>query len=173
MKLLRTATLGALALVAWGATGAPAQTTCNTNPCSLNNTASVTVGTVLRLTISSATTALTPPTETAYDAGFQLDAGPTLTVKANRSWTLKAAANAANWTAALGANAAKAAGDLQWSLASGGTYTGLTQTGTTVATGTQGGPGTAEPIFYKTLWSYANDTPGDYSLVVVYTLSAP
>ena len=31
----------------------------------------------------------------------------------------------------------------------------------------------AQPVFYKTLWSYSNDTPGDYSLVVVYTLSAP
>jgi hypothetical protein len=173
MRITTQATLGLVSLLVCGATQASAQTTCNTNGCSLNNTASVTVGTVLRLTISSATTALTPPNEAAYDAGFQLDAGPTLTVKANRGWSLKVNANAGTWTAANGANASKAAGDLQWATSSGGTYNGLTGSPVSLISGLSGTGNLSQPVFYKTLWSYANDTPGDYSLVVVYTLSAP
>ena len=151
--------------------GASAQT-CSGNPCNVNNTASVTVGTVLKLTLSSITTALTPPDQTAYDNGYQLDNGPAATVKANRPWTLKISSAASNWTAANGAKASKAAGDLQWGTVSGGPYTGLTTSAASVTTGT-GTSGTAQNFFYKTLWGYATDTPGDYSLVVVYTLTAP
>jgi hypothetical protein len=165
--------LGVLALVAMGAPQAQAQNTCTANPCSLNDTVKVTVSTVFRLTLSQSATSLTPPNEAAYDAGFQLDNGPVATVKANRGWTLKIGANAASWTAANGASASKAAGDLQWATSSGGTYTSLTTSPATFSSAAGGNAGTAQPVFYKTLWSYANDTPGDYALVVVYTLSAP
>ena len=171
MRITAKLTMAVLALLALGAPQAQAQT-CSTNPCSLNDTAKVTVATVLRLTLSQSATSLTPPNEAAYDAGFQLDNGPTATVKSNRPWTLKLSANAALWTAANGAQASKAAGDLQWALTSGGSYTGLSTTPATLITG-NGTSGTAQAVFHKTLWSYAADTPGDYSLVVVYTLSAP
>jgi hypothetical protein len=173
MKTTAKIALGVLALVAAGAGRAQAQNTCTANPCSLNDTVKVTVASVLRLTLSQSATALTPPNEAAYDAGFQLDNGPVATVKANRGWTLKLSANAGTWTAANGATAGKAAGDLQWATSSGGTYTSLTTSPATFSSAAGGNAGTAQPVFYKTLWSYANDTPGDYSLVVVYTLSAP
>jgi hypothetical protein len=162
-----------LALLASGAVQVQAQNTCAANPCSLNDTAKVTVATVLRLSLSSSATSLTAPVEAAYDAGFQLDNGPVATVKANRGWTLKVSANAATWTAANGARAGKPASELLWSTSSGGTYTGLTTSPATFSSAATGNAGLAQPVFYKTLWSYANDTPGDYSLVVVYTLSAP
>ena len=165
-------TLGVLALLATSAAQAQAQT-CAANPCSLNDTAKVTVATVLRLTLDQSATVLTPPDEAAYDAGFQLDNGPTATVKANRAWTLKVNASGATWTAAGGAQPAKAAADLLWSTTSGGAYTSLSTTPATFASAASGSAGSAQSVFYKTLWSYANDTPGDYSLVVVYTLSAP
>lgn len=155
-----------------GLSQAAAAQTCSGNPCNVNNTASVTVGTVLKLTLSSTTTPLTPPDQAAYDNGYQLDNGPSATVKANRPWTLKIASAAGNWTAANGANASKAAGDLEWGTVSGGPYTGLTTSANGVTTGS-GTSGTTQDFFYKTLWSYATDTPGDYSLVVVYTLTAP
>ena len=173
MKHTAKITLGMLALLTVGAARAQAQNTCAANPCSLNDTVKVTVTTVLRLSLSQSATALTPPNEAAYDAGFQLDNGPVATVKANRGWTLKVSANAATWTAAGGANASKAAGDLLWATSSGGTYTSLTTSPVTFGSAATGNAGTAQPAFYKTLWSYTNDTPGDYSLVVVYTLSAP
>ena len=173
MKNTAKITLGVLALLALGAGQAQAQNTCAANPCSLNDTVKVTVSTVLRLTLSQSATSLTAPNEAAYDAGFQLDNGPVATVKANRGWTLKVSANAALWTAANGAQASKAAADLLWSTTSGGTYTGLTTSPATFGSAATGNAGSAQSVFYKTLWSYANDTPGDYSLVVVYTLSAP
>ena len=166
-------TLGVLALLALVATQAQAQNTCGANPCSVNDTAKVTVATVLRLSLSSSATLLTAPDETAYDAGFQLDNGPVATVKANRGWTLKVSANAAAWTAANGARAGKPASELLWATSSGGTYTGLTTSPATFSSAATGSAALAQSVFYKTLWSYANDTPGDYSLVVVYTLSAP
>jgi len=173
MKTSTKLTLAVAALLSFNAARAQAQNTCTANPCSLNDTVKVTVTTVLRLTLSQSATTLTAPNEAAYDAGFQLDNGPTATVKANRSWTLKVSANAATWTATGGAQASKAASDLQWATSSGGTYTGLSTTPATFLTGATGTAGTNQNVFYKTLWSYANDTPGNYSLVVVYTLSAP
>ena len=31
----------------------------------------------------------------------------------------------------------------------------------------------SQQIYYRTQWAYSADTPGDYSLVLVFTLSAP
>ncbi len=173
MKLTVKATLGVLGMLALGAAQAPAQVSCNTNGCPLSDTAKVTVNTVLRLTLSQAATLLSSPNEAAYDAGFQLDNGPVAGVKANRSWSLKISANAGAWTGANGANASKAASDLQWATSSGGSYTGLTGSPSDFLTGATGTGNTSQQVYYKTLWSYSSDTPGDYSLVVVYTLSAP
>jgi len=172
MKLTAKVTLVALALLTFGGAQAQAQVTCNSNGCNLQDTVKVTVATVLRLNLSQAATSLTPPNEAAYDAGFQLDNGPTAGVKANRSWSLKISANAGSWTAANGANASKVAGDLLWATSSGGAYTGLSTSPFNLLTGSGTG-NTSQQVYYKTLWSYGSDTPGDYSLVVVFTLSAP
>ena len=172
MRTTAKITLGVLALVLSGAQ-AQAQNTCSANPCSVNDTVKVTVTTVLRLTVGAAATTLTAPNEAAYDAGFQLDNGPVAGIKANRAWTLKVSANAVSWTAANGARAGKPAADLLWSTSSGGTYTGFSTTPATFFSGATGTGNSSATMYYKTLWAYSSDTPGDYSLVVVFTLSAP
>jgi len=172
MKLTAKVTPLALALLTFVGAQAQAQITCNTNGCNLQDTVKVTVATVLRLNLSQAATSLTAPNEAAYDAGFQLDAGPTAGIKANRSWSLKVSSSAGTWTGANGANGSKVAGDLLWATSSGGTYTGLSTSPTNFLTGSGTG-NTSQLVYYKTLWSYSSDTPGDYSLVVVFTLSAP
>ncbi len=173
MKLTGKMTLVALVLLTFGGTRLQAQNTCTSNPCSLNDTVKVTVNTVLRLTLSQAATPLTSPNEAAYDAGFQLDGGPTVSIKANRAWTVKVSSNAATWTAVgAGANGSKASTDLQWATNVGGPYAGVSTAPATFLTG-GAGASSSQGAFYKTLWSYGSDTPGDYSLVVVYTLSAP
>src|SRR6266581_3254002 len=48
---------------------------CSGNPCSVTNTASVTVGTLLKLTLSSTTTGLTTPDTVAFNQGYQDDLG--------------------------------------------------------------------------------------------------
>lgn len=167
---LRRLILGLALLVAAAGTTQAAAQSCTGNPCSVGNTVSATVGTLLRLTLSTTTTALAGPSEAEFDAGFQDAAGPSATVKANRSWTLKVSAAAANWT--TDNLVVKPASDLQWATASGGPYAGLTIAAADVAT--SGATASfAQPVFYRVLWSYANDAPGSYSLVVTYTVTAP
>ena len=40
-------------------------------------------------------------------------------------------------------------------------------------TGATGTGSASQAIFFRTLWSYATDVPGTYSLVVNFTLAAP
>lgn len=154
---------------------ASAQTVCTGNPCSLTNTASVTVTAQLKLSLSSTTTTLTSPDTTAFNNGFQDDPSMfTATVKANTGWTLSVKSAAATWTASgAGARASKPAGDLQWSSTGGSPFTALTASNAQLATSGTGTSGTTKTISYHTLWDYTLDTPGTYSLGVVFTLSAP
>src|SRR3989454_5061024 len=106
--------LAAVVLLAATITTQAAAQACTGNNCSVNNAASVSVPSVMRLTLNSATTTLTNPVEAAFDAGFQDDAGPTATVKSNRPWNLTIASLAATWTGTNGGRAHKGAADLQW-----------------------------------------------------------
>src|SRR5688500_19763076 len=72
------------------ASQANAQCSGNAGSCNTTNTASVTVGALVKLGMSAATTSLTSPTADDIDAGAVIaNAGPNFTIKANRSWTLK------------------------------------------------------------------------------------
>lgn len=149
--------------------------TCTGNPCNVDNTASVTVATVLKLTLSSTTTTLTAPTEAIYDAGEAIQAGPIATVKSNRPWNLQISATTALW-AGVGvlARLDKLVGDLQWSRTGGAPFTALSLVPANVYGASQGAGGAQVTTFtYRTVWSWAADTPGDYSLVVRYTVTAP
>src|SRR5436309_1089676 len=60
---------------------------CVGNPRSLTNAASVTVPVVLKLSLSSASSALTSPDSAAFNQGHQADLSAlTATVKANTPW---------------------------------------------------------------------------------------
>jgi hypothetical protein len=156
-----------------------AQLSCSASGCAVTNTASVTIGTKVRLTISSNTTALTAPTIADFDnpAGVP-DNGPQLTVKANRPWTVKISANTASWgyvdSFSLGGAApVKSAGDLRWSTTSGSGYVAVSNaTPATVFSG-NGTASTVQNVFYQALWNSATDVPGDYSLQLNYTITTP
>ena len=141
--------------------------------CTGNVASSLTIPILLRLTIDDTSTTITPPTETDYN-NLQSGAitGPVATVKTNNSWTLLVRATAATWTGTGGASATKAVGDLLWSTASGGTYTAMSTTNATAATGTRGVANVAS-IFYKVKWTWATDKPGTYTLTVIFTATAP
>src|ERR1700680_3052181 len=120
-----------------GASQANAQCSGNAGSCNTLNTASVTVGALVKLGMTTTSTALTNPTADDVDAGNVLaDAGPSFTIKSNRSWTLKIKSqNAANWTY-VGSNAGvKPIGDLAWSTAVGGTFAAITATDATFSSG--------------------------------------
>ncbi len=171
----------ALGLLGVLGTGTAIAQTCTAaipaGTCTASTSTTLTTGTLLGLTLSGTATALTAPTTAAYDAGFVADNGPTTTVKANRSWTLRIAAGAATWTATntqpgVAARANKPAADLQWSTAAGGPFAGATVAGATAATGSATAT-TTRSFYLRTLYDWTLDTPGTYALVLVFTLTAP
>jgi hypothetical protein len=152
------------------ASGAPAN-------CGLPGTVSMTAGRVVRLQMSAVSTPLTAPVPADFDAGFNATSGPTLTVSANASWTLSLRAVAATWTATntspgAPARANKPAGDLKWSKLSTGPFVALTTSDVTLVSGTASAS-SATSLYFQTLYSWTLDTPGNYSLAVVLTLTSP
>jgi hypothetical protein len=137
----------------------------------------MTAGRVVLLQVSAGSTALTPPTPTDFDNGFNATTGPTLTVSANAAWTLHLRASSAVWTAtntSAGAPArtTKPAADLKWSTASNGAFSALTTTDVNLVTGAATASNVTS-LFFQTLYNWTLDTPGNYSLSVVLTLTSP
>ena len=165
-----------IALVAGlaGLVGAPlAAQSCTTNPCTVNGTITVSVGTTYRLLLSATSTTLTPPTLAAFAAGHQDNVGPSLTVSANRPWQVSISPAAATWTGSGGASTTKAASDLTWALAVAGPYQALSGSAN-LFSGTQGATASrSAQMYYRTLWSLSADQPGTYTLAVVFTITAP
>lgn len=164
---------------ALGSSQADAQGCSGIGSCNATNTASVSVGALVKLGMSSATSTLTAPTADDIDAGAEIvNAGPTFTVKANRSWTLKIkSSNATNWTY-VGSNAGvKPISHLAWATSAAGTYTAITDTDATFASGAGATNSGAASSFFRTTWvadfADASNREGTYSLPVVFTLSAP
>jgi hypothetical protein len=162
-----------------GASQAGAQGCIGIGSCNATNTASVAVGALVKLDMSSATTSLTAPDADDIAAGAALDdAGPTFTIKANRSWSLKIkSGNATNWTYVGSNSGVKPIGDLAWATSAGGTYTPITGNDVTFASGAGATNSGAASSFFRTTWSNdfssASNAEGTYSLPIVFTLSAP
>jgi hypothetical protein len=124
-------------------------------------------------------TSLTSPTADQIEIGATLaDAGPTFTIKANRSWTLNVkTSNLANWTYVGSFAGTKPISDLTWSNAVAGTYVGISSSDAPFLSGASATNGLAAQAFFKTVWAAGftqpSNVPGTYSLPVVFTLSAP
>jgi hypothetical protein len=162
-----------------GAARSGAQCSGNAGSCNTTNTASVTIGALVKLGMSATTTSLTSPTADQVDLGATIsDAGPTFTVKANRSWTLNIrSGNAASWTY-VGANSGvKPISDLTWANAVAGTYAAITASDAVFTAGASASAGTAAAAFFKTSYpagfTNAANAPGSYSLPIIFTLTAP
>ena len=142
------------------ASGAPAS-------CNLSGSVSMTAGRVVLVQMSAGSTALAAPTPADFDAGLS----------ANAAWTLHVRASTALWTATntspgAPARTTKPAADLKWSTSSGGTFTALTTSDVTLVTGSATAS-SATTLFFQTLYGWTLDTPGNYSLAVVLTLTSP
>ena len=162
-----------------GSNQAAAQCSSNSGSCNTTNTASVTVNALVKLDMGATTTSLTSPTVNQVEVGAVIaDAGPTFTIKANRSWTLNIkTTNASNWTYVGGLGGTKPISDLTWSNAVGGTFTGMSSSDAIFLSGVGATNGTAAQAFFKTVWAAGftqpSNAPGTYSLPIVFTLSAP
>jgi hypothetical protein len=161
------------------ATQSNAQCSGNAGGCLTVNTASATVNALVKLGMSGTTTALTSPTADQVEVGATLaDAGPSFTVKANRSWTLNIrTSNPATWTYVGTLGGSKPISDLTWSNAVAGTFVGIASTDALFLSGAAATNGTAAQAFFKTVWAAGftqpSNAPGTYSLPIVFSLSAP
>jgi hypothetical protein len=90
-------------------------------------------------------------------------------VRANRNWSVDVVGQSATFTGPW----AKPASQLTWNTVAGPSYPNTMATSATMASGGATSNSGATQIFFRTLWSYANDTPGSYSLVAKFTLAAP
>ncbi len=173
-----------LLLALLGAAAAPARaqscpvTGLNVS-CNVTNNVSIQIVAATEVLLPSSGITLSTPDLTAYQDGYQNTAGPTVTVKANRSWRLNISASTATgyWTPTGGAWPNKPAGDLRWALSAGGTYTALKvdpasdQLGS--GSGATNATGTGIPLYFQTALDWNLDKPGTYTLTVLYTLTAP
>ncbi|MFN2601629.1 MAG: hypothetical protein ABR582_02605 [Gemmatimonadaceae bacterium] len=159
----------------------PAAAQCSgSDSCSTTNTASVTVGALVKLEMDASTTTLTPPTVSDLAAGYVADVGPSFVVHANQDWTMSikaAASNPTNWSYVGSKSGVKPIGDLTWATDAGGSFAALTSSNATVASDAASTDDTAVSLFFRTVYSSdysaAKNRPGVYSLPVVFTLSAP
>jgi hypothetical protein len=145
--------------------------------CNLAGSVAMTAGKVVRLQMTAASTVLTTPTPTDFDNGFNATTGPTLTVSSNAAWTLHIRSAATFWTATntspgAPARTTKPAADLRWGTAAAGTFTALTTTDVNLVTGALTAS-SATTLFFRTNYNWTLDTPGNYSLAVVLTLTSP
>ncbi len=145
--------------------------------CNQPGSVTMTAGRVIRLQMTAASTVLTAPTPADFDAGFNATTGPTLTISSNAPWTLHIRSAATFWTATntspgAPARTTKPAGDLEWSLVTGGPFNSLTTTDVNLDTGVATASDLST-LFFRTRYDWTLDTPGNYSLAVVLTLTAP
>jgi hypothetical protein len=61
---------------------------------------------------------------------------------------------------------------LKWSTVSSGTFTALT-TADALLVGGSATASNAKTLYFQTLYDWTRDTPGNYSLTVVLTLTSP
>ncbi|HUQ99725.1 MAG TPA: hypothetical protein VM166_09745 [Gemmatimonadaceae bacterium] len=179
MKATRIILAAMVLGTAIGASQANAQSCASSaGSCTTTNTASVTVGTMVKLDLGSATTALTAPTPAQIEAGATIaNAGPTFAIKANKGWTLKIKSlNPTNWTYTGSDAGVKSISDLLWSNALAGTYAPITASDVTFSSGAKTS-GTNQAIYFETVWAagmaLASNAPGQYDLPIQFTLSAP
>jgi hypothetical protein len=98
-------------------------------------------------------------------------------VSANAPWTLHIRAASATWTATntspgAPARTNKPAGDLKWSLSAGGAFAPLTTSDASLFAGSATASD-ATTLYFQTLYDWSLDSPGNYSLSIVLTLTSP
>ena len=129
---------------------------------------------LLQLSVSPTSSTYTAATTDMDQAtGVATFTPVSLSVMANRSWTLQVNANFAFWTASAGAWGSKPASDLIWSLTPAGPTTSVTTTATTLTTGSAG-PGSPTVLIYiRPVAHWLTDKPGNYSITVTFTMTTP
>ena len=134
---------------------------------------------LLALTVSPSSSPLAPLALTASMADMDVATGlstssmVTLSVQANRGWTVQVSGATAVWGASAGAWAAKPVGDLLWAATPSGGAKPLSLTPATALTGSAGPASGGTPLYFRPVVRWLTDKPGVYTLDVVFTLTTP
>ncbi len=146
----------------------------NTGACTQSRAITLTIVRTAEMTLSATATTLSSPTAAIYAAGSAVDAGPSITVKANGAWRLNVSAGTTTWSATGPlANPAKPTSDLGLGTSAGGPFTPLGVSGFQLASGNAATAGTVVATYYQTQWHWTTDPPGSYSLTLTVTLTSP
>lgn len=181
MRRLGLAVFTAASLALIAATPSSSMAQCqvsgNGGSCELDANVSMTIGRVILLQMSTASTPLTTPTAADFDAGFNSTTGPVLTVGANMPWRLRMRAATAVWGATdtspgAPARTNKPVGDLLWSRFVGGPFVAMTTTNVTLASANATASNVTS-LFFRTNYAWLLDTPGIYTLGIIFTLTSP
>lgn len=147
--------------------------------CTVGTSFSMTMPSLMSLTLSGTSVTLAAPAAVSeFDANGEVQktsAGPSFTVRSNRSYRVQVSADAANFAHTAQAGAAtynKPSGDVSWNV-DGGSYTSLTTTPADIGSGSATASSTPVIVGYKTFFDITKDQPGAYSLGVTFTLVAP
>ena len=153
---------------------AEAQLGCLGSTCTVEIT--MPVSEVLRLSLNASGVALGSPVEGDFLAGYRDVSGTAVnvTAKSNRPFTvqLSSVSTTFSYSGTL-ANPNKPASHLLWATSAGALSTTSNDFGTTTTFLSQGAGAITSPLFLRTLWSFASDVPGTYSLTLRFTMSAP
>ena len=129
---------------------------------------------LLQLTVSPTTSTYTAATTDMNAAtGLATFTPVTLSVQANRAWTVQVKGNSAFWTASAGGWTSKPVSDLIWSLTPAGATTAMSTTSTTLTSGSPGPGSPSVAVYMRPVAHWTTDKPGTYSLSVTFTLTTP
>jgi len=172
--MMRRAGLAGLVILALTTRQAAAQLGCSGATCTVEIT--MPVSDVLRLSLSAGSVALGNPVEADFQAGYRDVNGTAVnvTAKSNRPFTvqLSSVSPTFSYSGTL-TNPNKPASDLRWATSAGALATTTNTFGLTTTFLSQGAGSVTSPLFLRTLWSFASDVPGTYSLTVRLTMAAP
>lgn len=129
---------------------------------------------LLQMTVSPTTSTYTAATtDMNSSSGLASFTPVTLSVKANRAWTVQVKGNSAFWSASAGAWTSKPVSDLVWSLTSAGATTAMSTTSATVTSGSAGSGSPGVSVYVRPVAHWTTDKPGSYSMSVTFTLTTP
>lgn len=153
---------------------AEAQLGCSGTVCTVE--ISMPITDILRMSLSAPSVGLGSPSDIDYAAGYRDVAGPAVvvTVKSNRPVSLQMAGLSPvfGYVGSM-ANPNKPASHLLWATSAAG-LNGSPFTMASPATLYSGAAASVtQSLFFRTLWDFATDPPGTYSLTISFTLSAP
>jgi hypothetical protein len=169
---LSVALAALLVVVPWHE--ASSQLGCSGATCTIE--ISMPVVDVFRVSLSTGSVSLGAPSDVDYQAGFRDVAGAAVSViaRSNRPFLVDMSALAGSFTY-VGAltDPGKPASDLRWATSAAALASTTNHFGSPATLINQGPGNVTLPIYLRTMWDFTRDVPGNYSLAIRLTLSAP